>query len=189
MRDSGRLRDCAGNCGIARQRTKSGSERIVAATFELASWKPPPRLMARPCSEQTLARIGREKEIGKPMRVPHDFIFSSKCEVGDNCSLSDACPFYCCTYRSTTSCAISSTPKRPNATARRQTLVEREHLLWERHAPVWRAYLPPILRTAAFASGFVEAIHLTAAEFLINAEAIFARPHARTHCWRRGTCS
>ena len=69
--------------------------------------------------------------------------------------------------------------KLPPEEPRRQTLVEREHLLWERHAPVWRSYLLPILRTAAFAHGFVEAIHLTAAEFLANAEAIFAAAPVR----------
>ena len=75
--------------------------------------------------------------------------------------------------------------KLPPAEPRRRALVARERLLWERHAPIWKAYLPPVLRTAAFERGFVESVHLTAAEFLANAEAIFAAApvrHLRVRC-------
>jgi carbon storage regulator CsrA len=61
----------------------------------------------------------------------------------------------------------------------REDLEERERVLWAEHADAWRAYLPPVLRWAAFERGFVETAHLSVEEFLDNAEAIFAAAPVR----------
>jgi carbon storage regulator len=61
----------------------------------------------------------------------------------------------------------------------RDELEVREGALWAEHAEAWRAYLPPVLQSATFERGFVETIHLTAIDFLDNAEAIFAAAPVR----------
>ncbi len=67
----------------------------------------------------------------------------------------------------------------PPGDRRRSRLEQRERALLQSHGELWKAYLPAVLRSAAFERGFVEAAHLTVPEFLDNAEDIFAQTPLR----------
>jgi carbon storage regulator CsrA len=61
----------------------------------------------------------------------------------------------------------------------RPGLQQRERELWIEHGEQWRAYLPDVLRSAPFRRGFVEAVEMTARDFLEHAEEIFAAAPVR----------